>query len=160
MSGHSSGTLLRRALFSTLYGTESLFVISKIGVCRCNRLPGCSVIRKSERSTTPSDGGPGHRPDEREVCQPYLRPLHRDPLHLGRPYLRLDGVASPQIKTCRRNVAARRVRTRAREMRQAGITMKTVRRKFLRQHRHAERDAAGRQEHQAGFEISIPRYLW
>src|SRR5215510_5594841 len=75
---HLAQEALPSAKFSTLYGTELLFVISKIGVCHCNRLPGCSVIRKSERSTTPSRDGRGHRPVEREICQPYLRPLHRE----------------------------------------------------------------------------------
>ena len=63
---------------STVCGTALLSVISKMSVSHCNRPPGCSVIQRLERSTTPSNGGPGHHPAEREICQPFLRPPHRD----------------------------------------------------------------------------------
>ena len=53
--------------------------------------PGCSVIQRLERSTTPSNDGRGHPPGEREICQPYLRLLHRRPLHLGHAESRPDG---------------------------------------------------------------------
>jgi hypothetical protein len=63
---------------STGCGTALLSVISKMSAFHFNRPPGCSAIQKLERSTTPSNGGPGHRPVEREICPAYLGQPHRD----------------------------------------------------------------------------------
>jgi AraC-like DNA-binding protein len=68
---------------STVCATASLFVISKIRIPHSNRLPGCSAIRRSERSTTPSNGGPGHRLAEREIRQRYRGPRDRRRPRLG-----------------------------------------------------------------------------
>src|ERR1700730_5179211 len=62
---------------STVCGTASLVVISKMSVSHSNRSPGYSVIRRLGRSTMPSNGGPGYRPAEREIRKTYLRRHNR-----------------------------------------------------------------------------------
>ena len=61
-------------------------------VCHCNRSPGCSVIRKSERSTTPSNGGRDiARPSEKSdslICVGFIG-VHDPQAHIaGRPVSR------------------------------------------------------------------------
>src|SRR5215469_18585710 len=58
-----------------------------MSVSHSSRPPGCWAIQRSERSTTPSNGGPGHRPAEREIYQPYLRPPHSGNTPVAHPSL-------------------------------------------------------------------------